>query len=139
MSNKRASLGLIAGLCLCVARRLVAAQQHPLELVPGVEFVASANLTEKNVKADGTIFVPDNVPRVRAVIGLVEGWPGADRGIYDTSGRKLSDVEASRLGFREPRDNDGSNLASRFRDQAWRRLSQTCECALLHLRLGTIR
>ena len=42
---------------------------------------------------------------------------------------------------REPRANadDGDLAVGRFCDQAWRRLSQTCECALLHLKLGTIR
>jgi dienelactone hydrolase len=119
---------------------LVAAQP-PADLVTGAEFTAGANLTEKNVKADGTIFVPDAARRVPAVIVLVEGWPGADRGVYDASGRKIGDAEAYRLGFRDPRDTaDGGDLAvGRFRDQAWRGLSQTCECALLHLRLGTIR
>jgi hypothetical protein len=117
------------------------AAQRPADLVPGAEFAAGANLTEKNVKADGTVFVPDAAPRVRAVIVLVEDVPGADRGVYDTSGRKLSDAEASRLGFNDPRDNAefGDLAFGRFRDQAWRRLSQTCECGLLHLRLGTIR
>ena len=137
------NLALLAGIAVvgaCVAPRLVAAQGTPdLDLVRGAEFAAGANLIDKNVKADGTIFVPDNARRVRAVIALVEAWPGADRGVYETSGRKLSDIEASRLGFLETRDNEGSNRASWFRDQAWRRLSQTCECALLHLRLGTIR
>ena len=91
MSKRFVGVELIAAICLCVGPRFVAAQR-PAELVQGAEFAAGANLTEKNVMADGTIFVPDNARRVRAVIALVEGWPGADRGIYETSGRKLSDV-----------------------------------------------
>jgi dienelactone hydrolase len=100
---------------------------------------------QKNVKAAGTIFVPDDARRVRAVIVLVGSWPGADRGVYDTSGRRLDDAEASRLAGRERRDPRGENadgdpwMVGRFRDQAWRRLSQTCECALLYLKMGTIR
>jgi hypothetical protein len=85
--------------------------------------------------------VPDHVRRVSAVIVLVESWPGADRGVYDERGRKPDDEEASRAGRRDPRGNaDGGDLAvGRFRSQAWRRLSETCDCALLHMRLGTIR
>jgi hypothetical protein len=116
------------------------AAQVPAQLVPGAEFAAGANLTENNVKADGTIFVPDAARRVRAVIVLVGSWPGADRGRYDTSGRKLSAAEP---GYRpDPRgdNSDGDPFAlGRFRDQVWRRLSQTCECALLYLKLGTVR
>ena len=131
---------LIAALCLCVAPRVVAAQ-HPAELAPGADFAAGANLTEKNVKAEGTIFVPDAARRVRAVIVLIGSWPGADRGLYDASGRKLAN-EVARLREPDPRGEnpDGDPLAlGRFRDQLWRRLSQTCECALLYLKLGTIR
>jgi dienelactone hydrolase len=146
MRRKPASLAFITVLWLCTAPRLAAAQR-PAELMAGSEFVAGANLSEKNIKADGTIFVPDDVRRVRAVIVLVESWPGSDRGIYDATGRRLGEADISRLarpggrGFRDPRDNtDGGDLAvGRFRDQAWRGLSQTCECALLHLRLGVIR
>jgi hypothetical protein len=144
MSKRRGGVELIAALCLCMTPCLVAAQR-PAELVPGAEFVAGANLTEKNVKATGTIFVPDDARRVRAVIVLVGSWPGADRGVYDTSGRRLGDAEASRLAGRVLRDPRGENadgdpwMVGRFRDQAWRRLSQTCECALLYLKLGTIR
>src|SRR5262245_18609970 len=100
MSKRFVGVELIGAICLCVAPRFVAAQR-PAEVVQGSEFAAGGTLMEKNVKTDGTIFVPDNARRVRAVIALVEGWPGADRGIYETSGHKLSDIEASRLGFRE--------------------------------------
>jgi pimeloyl-ACP methyl ester carboxylesterase len=139
MSKKTVRLTLIAVLCLCVGPRVVAAQGS-VELVPGTEFTAGANLTAKNVKADGTIFVPDRSRRMSAVIVLVESWPGADRGVYDQRGRKLDD-EASGAVRRDPRRNaDSGDLAvGRFRSQAWRRLSETCDCALLHLRLGTIR
>jgi hypothetical protein len=143
MKRTLACLAFIGVFGLCVGPRLIAAQVTP-DLVPGAEFAAGANLTDKNVKANGEIFVPDDARRVRAMIVLVDDWPGADRGVYDTSGRKLSDAEASRLvgrDFRDPRANAdvGNLVAGRFRDQAWRRLSQSCECALLHLRLGTIR
>jgi hypothetical protein len=77
--------------------------------VPGVEYNAAVNLTTKNVKVAGTIFVPDGAPRLRAVIVLVERGP-------------RNDLAAQ----------------GRFNDQSWRRLSQTCECGLLYLRLDTI-
>src|SRR5262245_55628809 len=140
MKSKVACLGLVSVLISCVGPRLVAAQ-GVADLVPGAEFAAGANVTERNVKADGEIFVPDSARRVRAVIVLVESWPGADRGVYDASGRRLANAEARRLMGPDPRANvDGGDLAvGRFRDQAWRRLAQTCECALLHMRLATIR
>jgi ankyrin repeat protein len=104
------------------------APQRPGDQVSGAEFVAGANLVEKNVKAEGTVFVPDNVRRVRAVIVLAESWPESERGAVDLA-----------TGLRLP-DRPLADLAvGRFRDQAWRRLSRTTECALLHLRLGTIR
>jgi hypothetical protein len=139
MSKRSIRVELIAALCLCVWPRPFAAQD-PADLVPGAEFAAGANLTEKNVKADGTIFVPDAARRVRAVIVLVGSWPGADRGVYDTSGRKLSAAEAARRPDPRGENLDGDPLAlGRFRDEVWRRLAQTCECALLYLKLGTIR
>jgi hypothetical protein len=102
---------------VCLGPRLVTAQRG-VDQVPGAEFVSGANLTDKNVKAEGTIFLPDNTRRVRAVIVLAESWPGADR---------------------SPRRPFVDLAVGRFRDQAWRRLSETSECALLHLRLGSIR
>jgi ankyrin repeat protein len=102
--------------------------QRAADQVPGAEFVAGANLREKNVKAEGTIFVPDRARRVRAVIVLVESWPGSERGAVDLA-----------TGVPRPERPFVDLAAGRFRDQAWRRLSQTSECALLHLRLGTIR
>jgi pimeloyl-ACP methyl ester carboxylesterase len=138
MKNQIARLMVASIFCLSVGPRSVAAQ-GAVGLIPGAELAAGANLITKNVKADGTIFIPDNAQRVRAVIVLAERWPGADRGVYDKSGRKLSDGE---VPFRNPRRQSADNgdlAVGRFRDQAWRRLSQACQCALLHLRLGTIR
>src|SRR4030095_9410054 len=137
MRNQIARLMVASIFCSSVGPRSVAAQ-GAVGLIPGAELAAGANLITKNVKDDGTIFIPDNAQRVRAVIVLAESWPGADTGVYDKSGRKLRDGE---VPSRDPRrQSAGPDLAvGRFRDQAWRRLSQTCQCALLHLRLGTIR
>lgn len=136
MSKKIVRLTLVTSVCVCFGPFSVAAQRT-VELVPGAEFAAGANLTGQNVKAEGTIFLPDDARRVRAVIVLVESWPGPDRGVYDDSGRKMEDFE---IPSRLRRPTEEPDLAvGRFRDQAWRRLSQTCECGLLHLRLGTIR
>jgi dienelactone hydrolase len=122
-------LATMAALWLCAGFRLVAVQPE-VDLVPGAEFAASANVAAKNVKADATMFVPDAAGRVRVVIVLVESWPGAERGAYDLA-----------TGLRRPGERRPiPDLAvGRFRDQAWRRLSQSCGCALLHFRLGTIR
>jgi len=92
--------------------------QQAVDLVSGAEFVASANVSEKNLKAEATIFVPDSASPIRAVIVLVEALPGAERSPL----RPFID-----------------SAAGRFRDQVWRRLCERSECALLHLRLGTIR
>jgi hypothetical protein len=141
MKKQIARLMCVAIICSCIGPR-VAAAQAPVGQIPGAEFTAGANPTAKNVKADGTMFIPDNTRRVRAVIVLVESWPGADRGLYDNTGRKIGVDDVSRPPeLRDPRQNaDQGDLAvGRFRDQAWRRLSETSECALLHLRLGTIR
>jgi len=139
MGQKRTSLELIAVLCVCMSPRLVTAQ-HSDGLVPGAEFSAGANLIEKNVKAQGTIFVPDDAKVVRAVIVVVESWPGAERGVYDATGRKLDDAEAARhMGSDNTPAPEPDLAVGRFRDQAWRGAARSCECALLHLRLGTIR
>jgi len=139
MGKKRTSLALIAVLCVCMSPRLVTAQ-HADALVPGAEFSAGANLIEKNVKAQGTIFLPDEAKVVRAVIVLIESWPGAERGLYDATGRKLDDAEAARrMGSDNSPVPEPDLAVGRFRDQAWRGLARTCECALLQLRLGTIR
>jgi hypothetical protein len=129
----------LAAVFVCIAAS-VAAAQSAAELVPGAEFAAGANLIEKNVKAQGTIFVPDDAKVVRAVIVLVESWPGAERGVYDATGRKLEDADAARrMGSDNTPAPEPDLAVGRFRDQAWRGAARSCECALLHLRLGTIR
>jgi hypothetical protein len=139
MERRRPCIELIAVLCFCVAPRWVTAQ-HSAELVRGAEFSAGANLIDKNVKAQGTIFVPDDAMVVRAVIVLVESWPGAERGVYDATGRKLDDAEAARrMGSDNTPAPEPDLAVGRFRDQAWRAAARSCDCALLHLRLGTIR
>jgi hypothetical protein len=139
MMNRPAVLGMIATLCLSAAPDVPGAQ--PITgLVTGADFAAGANLAEKNVKAQGTIFLPDDARRVRAVIVLAESWPGTERGVYDASGRKQDDADVP-LRLRRPAGQPAEpDLAvGRFRDRAWRRLAAACECGLLHLRLGTIR
>jgi hypothetical protein len=108
--------------------------------VPGAEFAAGANRIEKNVKAQGAIFVPDDATVVRVVIVLVESWPGPERGVYDATGRKLDDAEAAgRMGSVNTPAAEPDLAVGRFRDEAWHDVARTCKCALLHLRLGTIR
>ena len=137
--STRSCIELMAVLCICVAPRLMTAQPSP-QLVSGAEFSAGANLIDRNVKTQGTIFVPDDVKVVRAIIVLVESWPGAERGVYDPTGGKLDDTEAARrMGSSDTLAAEPDLAVGRFRDQAWRRVARTCECALLHLRLGTIR
>lgn len=137
MSRTFVCLTFFATLCVCVRS---VSTQATVELVAGAEFAAGANLIAQNVKAEGTIFMPDGAIRVRAVIVLVESWPGPDRGVFDESGRKVGDDDAFRP--RDPRTRNagpGDLAVGRFRDEAWRRLAKARECALLHLRLGTIR
>ena len=137
--SKRICIELIAVLCICVAPRLVTARPSP-QLVSGAEFSAGANVIGKNIKTQGTIFVPDDAKVVRAVIVLVESWPGAERGVYDPTGRKLDDADAARrVGSSDTLAAEPDLAVGRFRDQAWRGVARTCECALLHLRLGTSR
>jgi hypothetical protein len=80
------------------------------DFVPGVEVAAGANIPGKNAKAVGILFVPDNVRRIRAVIVFVE---------------------------RAPRS--AMSAQGRFGDMGWRRMSASCECALLFFRLDTVR
>ena len=47
--------------------------------------------TENLLALEATL--ADDARRVRAVIVLVESWPGPDRGVYDDSGRKMEDFE----------------------------------------------
>ena len=105
MVNTTTRLTFVAAL-LCVSPYSSSAQGRS-DGVQGAEFAAAANLTEKNIKAEGTIFVPHNVPRVLAVIVTVGRAPLVDR-----AGEPF---------------------------YAWRTLSETSGCALLYLRLGTIR
>jgi len=80
------------------------------ESVPGVEFAAATNLSDRNVKATGIVFVPESVPRAHAVIVLIERGPTTPMAAQ-----------------------------SRFGDASWRTLSGKCACALLYVRLDTIR
>jgi len=97
---------LAAAAILTLCARFSSAQSG-IARVPEAEFVATANLTGKNVKAEGTIFVPHKVTRIRAVIVTVGRTPL------------------------------GNTAAEPF--HLWRTLSETSECAVLYLRLGTIR
>jgi hypothetical protein len=105
MMNKTMRLTFVAALSLCVWPDFSLAQGRS-DRLRGAEFAAAANLTQKNIKAEGTIFVPHKVPRVLAVIVTVGRAPLVDRA-------------AEPFYF-------------------WRTLSETSECALLYLRLGTI-
>ena len=106
MLSKTTRLTFVAALSLCVWPYFSSAQGRS-DGVQGAEFAAAANLTEKNIKAEGTIFVPHKVPHVLAVIVTVGRAPLVDR------------------------------TAEPF--YLWRTLSETSKCALLYLRLGTIR
>ena len=106
MLRKTSGATSIVVFCLC-AWPCFSSAQGGSDRVPGTQFVAAANITDKNVKAAGTIFVPHKVPRVRAVLVTVGRAPLGDR------------------------------AAEPF--HLWRTLSETSECALLYLRLGTIR
>ena len=96
----------IAALSLC-AWPCFSSAQGGTDPVQGAEFAAAANLIEKNIKAEGTIFLPQRVPRVRATIVTVGRAPLVNRS------------------------------AEPF--YLWRTLSETSECAVLYLRLATIR
>jgi dienelactone hydrolase len=50
---------------------------------PGVEFAAAVNLLQKDAKVDGTLFVPERIRRVRAVI-VVANW-GVGQSFYSDS------------------------------------------------------
>ena len=106
MLNNPTRVTLIVALSVCGWPYSSSAQSRT-DTVQGAEFAATADLTEKNIKAEGTIFVPPKVPRVRAVIVTVGRGPLVDR------------------------------AAEPF--YLWRPLSATSECALLYLRLATIR
>ena len=78
MLSKTTRLTFVAALSLCVWPYFSSAQGRSDE-VQGAEFAAAANLTEKNIKAEGTIFVPHKVPRVLAIIVTVGRAPLVDR------------------------------------------------------------
>ena len=71
----------------------------------GVEIAAALNLVEKGLKVEGTIFLPPNVRRVRAVIVVLNSgrsWTGMGGAFYgDSELRKLS--ETLELGLLLPR------------------------------------
>jgi hypothetical protein len=68
----------IAALSLC-AWPCFSSAQGGTDPVQGAEFAAAANLIEKNIKAEGTIFLPQRVPRVRAIIVTVGRAPLVNR------------------------------------------------------------
>lgn len=78
--------------------------------VPGAEFAVAVNLVAKNVRVETRLFVPDRAALVRAVI-VITNYARLDRGA-------------------EP---------ALFYEANWRALSETCRCALLSVKLGTIR
>lgn len=78
--------------------------------VSGAEFATAVNLVAKNIRVETRLFVPDRASRVRAVI-VITNYARLDRGA-------------------EP---------ALFYESDWRALSETCECALLLVKLGTIR
>jgi N-acyl-D-amino-acid deacylase len=98
-----------AGSCWATMALMYAATlQDAVGPVSGAEFVAGANLASKNVKAEGTVFVPDDVRDVRAVIVLAESWPGGERSAIDLA-----------TGLPVASDRLFVDLAvGRFRDQA---------------------
>ncbi len=78
MLSKIPRLTSVAALSLCVWPYFSSAQGRS-DGVQGAEFAAVANLTEKNIKAEGTIFVPHEVRRVLAVLVTVGRAPLVDR------------------------------------------------------------
>ena len=62
----------------------------------GVEFAAALNLPQKGMKVEGTLFVPPNVKRVRAVIVLLNSgfsWNGMGGSFYlDPQLRRLAET-----------------------------------------------
>ncbi len=67
-----------------------------VDQVPGAEFNAAVNLTNKNVKAFGTIFVPDAPRRVGAVLVLVERGPNSPLAAQARFGDPIRSIEPSR-------------------------------------------
>lgn len=108
-------LGVVAFCVCCGAGSLIAQNRlyriHTgMEDVTGAEFGAAVNLAAQNVKAVGLLFVPDSAAPVQTVIVVTERGP------------------------RAPLSAQG-----RFGDSAWRKSAESCRCALLYMRLDTIR
>lgn len=77
MRNALVGLALATiGLCLSAVRA-----QDDTAQPQGLEFAAAANLLEKNVKVEGTLFLPDTLDRVRLVV-VVMNW-GISPAVYE--------------------------------------------------------
>lgn len=106
MRHRFAPCAVLAALSVYASPDVCLAQRGS-DPVPGAESIAAADLTDKNIKAEGTIFVPQKVARVQAVLVTV--------------GRAPLVVRPAEPFY------------------MWRTLSEASECAVLYLRLGTIR
>lgn len=78
---------LVVVLCLGPWASSLAAQGNAAP-VRGAEFGAAVNLVAKNVRAEGRIFVPEGVRRVRAVLVLINVYHG-EGVFYDEGWRRL--------------------------------------------------
>jgi hypothetical protein len=89
-------LALIAAVGFSVDSHLVTAQSNIVE-VRGAELAAAVNLLRKDVKVEGTLFLPQKVGRVRAVI-VVINW-GIGQSVYrdDPQWRRLAETLESGL------------------------------------------
>lgn len=76
------SCGILAALIALSASSTTLHGQAPSERVRGDEFAASVNLTKKDVKLEGVLFVPANVKRIRAVIVIINF--GASYLVYES-------------------------------------------------------
>src|SRR5205807_1336212 len=64
--------------------------------VRGVEYAAAVNLLDKNIKVIGSLFLPEKVSRVRAVI-VVYQWGNGNSFYPDSEVRKLAERTNSAL------------------------------------------
>jgi pimeloyl-ACP methyl ester carboxylesterase len=64
--------------------------------VRGVEYAAAVNLIDKNIKVIGSLFLPDKVSRVRAVI-VVYQWGNGNSFYPDPEARRLAEQTNSAL------------------------------------------
>ena len=116
MARRNIAVAFGVAACVLLSSRVPHAQSDSRRFfsgpdsVTGSEFAAALNSNVRNLKAVGTVFLPDKVQKALAIIVLVEQGP------------------------RSPLAAQG-----RFGDMAWRSLAEDCECALLYLRLDTIR